>query len=492
MMGRGWAILFALLLVLHVYYRIGTTECSSKSRLGSFDSTIDSAPVLVAQFENQLDKHANTDTTNPLRDNSQKKGRNKFTFGSHSPTIQALIPPDVTSDHRCVYKGTREDSVPDAARKVQIVAVGDVSFARDIREYGDEQRDGNFSYVFDKVRHIFHEADLVIVNLESPLYPDVEARSVKSDGIVLKGSEKGAEALRDAGVGVCTLAHNHILDLGRDGVQTTSRLLQTHKILPVGVQSREYGYTYGLKTINGVRIALYAFCLLPSCEAMASKHGFGPGLLDKAAAARLIEMRKVVDVLIVSMHWGLEYSVEIEGEVRRAARLLADIGVNIVLGHHPHVLRDHAIIGKTLVAYSLGNFVFDSHVCRDANGVISPEGMQASPACRRMHARRRRPMAHASRLSRIYRITATTSGVQSAEYLPCEIGTEVWTTHSRSSIGVQNLLVNVTAGYVQHGGDHGTTSSQRQNTRPIYRPVPTEKPWIEICSNNDSHCAECV
>lgn len=63
----------------------------------------------------------------------------------------------------------------------------------------------------------------VWVSLESPLYPDVEARSMKSDGIILKGSEKGSVALKEAGVGVCTLSHNHILDLGRDGVRTTSR-----------------------------------------------------------------------------------------------------------------------------------------------------------------------------------------------------------------------------------------------------------------------------
>lgn len=47
----------------------------------------------------------------------------------------------------------------------------------------------------------------------------------------------------------------------------------------MGVQSREYGYTYGLKTVNGVRIAVYAFCLLPACEATTRQRGFGPGAM---------------------------------------------------------------------------------------------------------------------------------------------------------------------------------------------------------------------
>lgn len=89
------------------------------------------------------------------------------------------------------------------------------------------------------------------------------------------------------------------------------------------------------------------------------------------------------------------------------AKRLAAVGVDLVIGHHPHVLQDHAIYGKTFTGFSLGNFVFDSHVCRDAQGLLTEESMKASPGCARMHQSKRVAIAHAIRETRIYSFTVS-------------------------------------------------------------------------------------
>lgn len=106
------------------------------------------------------------------------------------------------------------------------------------------------------------------------------------------------------------------------------------------------------------------------------------------------------------------YKLQIKG-------FLASLGVDAVVGHHPHVLQPHAIIGNTTVIYSCGNYLFDSHVCRDREtNALTPGGVVESPGCMRMQVGRRRMTALATRRSRHYRLHVTAKGLVRAEYMP--------------------------------------------------------------------------
>eukprot|EP00041_Stephanoeca_diplocostata_P035387 m.1247388 g.1247388 ORF g.1247388 m.1247388 type:complete len:486 (+) comp24690_c1_seq23:527-1984(+) len=387
---------------------------------------------------------------------NQNDDSNNTTSADHKPA-------NVTSrEMACVFRTSRMPGAPSVRPKLKIVAVGDTSFARDILGWGEAQYKGNMSYVFEKVKPFWSDADLVIVNLESPFFPSKEdgAAKEKDAGIMLGGSSQGAIALKMAGVTVATLANNHVLDLGRNGLRSTTRALQDQGILPIGIENREYGNAYGMITIKGIRIAIFAFCNLYACESKTRRMGYGAGALNEEAFSRLAAMRKNVDILIVAVHWGLEYVTTVEFQRQATAKRLAAVGVDLVIGHHPHVLQDHAIYGKTFTGFSLGNFIFDSHVCRDAQGLLTEESMKASPGCARMHQSKRVAIAHAIRETRIYSFTVSKMGVHGASYLPCSIGSELTNATRRAS--------------------------------PIYRPVPHPgATWTRVCGEDDPYCLAC-
>jgi poly-gamma-glutamate synthesis protein (capsule biosynthesis protein) len=103
------------------------------------------------------------------------------------------------------------------------------------------------------------------------------------------------------------------------------------------------------------------------------------------------KLRPEVDCLIVSVHWGVEYEPRPDARQRQLGRLLIDNGVDVVAGHHPHVLQEPEWYEDGVIIYSMGNFVFDQHT---------------------------RP---ATRKSRLYEVTLTPEGVGGVKFLPIDI-----------------------------------------------------------------------
>eukprot|EP00036_Acanthoecidae_sp_10tr_P024683 CAMPEP_0206321546 /NCGR_PEP_ID=MMETSP0106_2-20121207/18939_1 /ASSEMBLY_ACC=CAM_ASM_000206 /TAXON_ID=81532 /ORGANISM="Acanthoeca-like sp., Strain 10tr" /LENGTH=450 /DNA_ID=CAMNT_0053753637 /DNA_START=103 /DNA_END=1452 /DNA_ORIENTATION=- len=318
------------------------------------------------------------------------------------------------------------------AEAIRIMMVGDVSFARDIRRHARERFGTRYGWVFDKVREPLSEADLVIVNLESPLLPSgATVRSPVRRGIVLHGDAKGAAALQEAGVRVALLANNHIGDAGAVGVKTTLAVLQRHGIAAAGIDGGRAaglrGVAAGVRlNIRGVKVAIFAFCTLSYCEAHSRRHGWGPSVLNATSMALVAAARAEVDVVAVSVHWGAEYTTEVDRTRVDLAKTLVDVGVDIVFGHHAHVPQGHTRIGAAFVAFGLSNFVFDSHVCRHPrSGELTAATMQKSPGCRRLRPNNRLRMAALTRKTRVYRVDVEPgSGAVAAAYLPCEIAAE--------------------------------------------------------------------
>lgn len=348
----------------------------------------------------------------------------------------------------------------DLGPRVSMVTVGDVSFARDVANHADSHAGGNASYVFDHVRPIFKRADISLINLESAIAPSEASIQQKQGGIYLQGHPETVPALKSVGATVVTLAHNHLLDMGPAAVLETTAQLRRAGIMAIGVDDKRYGDAVAMFTRKNISVAVLSFCALDACARARQAHGFGAKQYSKEFARSMVTgIRPGVDVIVVAIHWGAEYYLGVDGHRREQAHFLASIGVDVVLGHHPHVLQDHMIIGNTFVAFSLGNFVFDSHVCRDEAGEMTEASIAASPACRAMHPRRRNPVAAATRTTRIYRLGLSKRGFESASYLPCDIATEL-----------------------------------HFSGKPIYRPKPNLNPgtWVVACSGEDVHCADCV
>ena len=169
-----------------------------------------------------------------------------------------------------------------------------------------------------------------------------------------RGSDRNAAWLRDAGITVLNVANNHSAQHGPEAFRATTGVLRRHGFAVAGTPS-DFGEEAVL-AVRGHRIACLAFSDRPR------QHDNEPPPYNEFGdhAHRLIAgARTRADIVVVSMHWGEEFVHVPSARERVIARAIIDAGATIVIGHHPHVLREVEEYSHGLIAYSLGNFVGD-------------------------------------------------------------------------------------------------------------------------------------
>ena len=186
---------------------------------------------------------------------------------------------------------------------------------------------------------------LSVINLESPLTNAPQVRQ----GYDLRAPPGAVAALREAGIDAVSLANNHALDAGPEGMQETVDALSAAGIAvwTEKVNLVPLGHTQG-----------------PVCAGLAFDDSVRP--LDLPAAAGLVsEAARQAQIVIVSIHWGGEYQAAPSTRQQAIAWALAQAGADVIAGHGPHVLQRMEWMDETLVAYSLGNFLFDQPYPQD-------------------------------------------------------------------------------------------------------------------------------
>jgi len=235
----------------------------------------------------------------------------------------------------------------------RLSAVGDISFE------GPEAENPSFA-CFENIATEFSRAHLVVGNLECVL------TNLGCDGIpgkcTLRGSPKWAQVLRNAGIGVVSLANNHIMDYGTHGLFSTIEALKQAGVHHVGAgRNRQEACSPLFLNLEGRRIAILArTAVVVSSRSYAGENEPGVAFLDPDEAASAIRScRSQVDIVILLIHWGLEQYSYPSPAQRQLARRLVAVGADVILGHHPHVLQGVEYVGAALIVYSLGNFVFN-------------------------------------------------------------------------------------------------------------------------------------
>jgi poly-gamma-glutamate capsule biosynthesis protein CapA/YwtB (metallophosphatase superfamily) len=240
-------------------------------------------------------------------------------------------------------------------RRVVIAAVGDVLLDRGVRDAISRRGvDALFSGAAPEIAR----ADLAVCNLECPL----SRRGLRAaKPFSFRGDPEHAAALARAGFDAASLANNHTLDFGRTALLDTAAALEAAGVAAVGAgATREEAMRPRFVERNGLRIALLGYCQLfiegttPRADAPGVSAGDEEAFVAsvRAAAAR-------ADAVVVLVHWGAEYRARPTAAQRDLARRLVDAGATFVAGAHPHVLQPVERSGGAVVAYSLGNFVFD-------------------------------------------------------------------------------------------------------------------------------------
>ena len=175
------------------------------------------------------------------------------------------------------------------------------------------------------------------------------------------------DAFIDAGFNLVSLATNHTMDKNEQGVINSVNYWKQHKDKVVysgqwtSFEERE-AETSQIYEKNGIKYAFLSYTTWTNgLETPVGKEYLNNVYSDEKAAADIEKVRDKADIIIVAMHWGTEYSLGVDDDQTRIANYLSSLGVQLIIGAHPHVVEPVEFIneGKTLVIYSLGNFISD-------------------------------------------------------------------------------------------------------------------------------------
>jgi poly-gamma-glutamate capsule biosynthesis protein CapA/YwtB (metallophosphatase superfamily) len=243
---------------------------------------------------------------------------------------------------------------------ITVAAVGDMMFARTVGEGVAANGPG---YPFGLLHGLLN-ADITFGNLECVL----SDRGTPADkGFTFEGDPAVAGALAKAGFDVVSVANNHSMDYGPDAFLDTLANLDTAGIERAGGgQDSTAAHTPAILEAHGLRIAFLAYgafveeasfpiALQKATDTSPGIAWIDPGVVAKDVAAA----RRVADIVVVSMHSGLEYTSGLWQTQIDVAHEAIDAGAALVLGSGPHVLQGIEYYGDGVIAYSLGNFIFD-------------------------------------------------------------------------------------------------------------------------------------
>lgn len=296
-------------------------------------------------------------------------GRVKSTTPDDTSTKDAQTvsadPEDVRLRFACAGDNIVHESlfVQAAAEAASLASTGSYSG----KYYFDDMYD-------DAVKEIISGADIAFVNQEGPIsgadpsgYPNFNA------------PEEAGDALVSMGFDIVNIANNHMLDMEHKttGYENTIRFWKSKDVLMVGGYEDQADYdTIRYIEREGVKIAVLSYTYGTNGYSVnPSSFAVVPLIDDARMTAQIAEAKASSDLVLVSMHWGDENVQNVSAEQRRLAKVLADAGADAVIGHHTHTVQPiEWTLGKdgnkTLVIYSLGNFISSQLYAKNLVGEI--------------------------------------------------------------------------------------------------------------------------
>lgn len=272
---------------------------------------------------------------------------------------------------RFVYDGRKwmpKDNDGSGKNSVRIMFTGDITCFEKQLEEALTRKNYDFDYVFEHIRGIFGQADLVVGNLETMIVPEAPYRTelfVSEQTFHCNAPVEFIDAIRKSGMDCVTNANNHDLDTGAVGIGETIDYAEQMGLIQTGT-FKTYKKHFEMFSINGLNIAIVPLTTYHNYkEDNLTEEGrqFLLNTYERHYAKELYEeaKRDGADIVIVCIHWGSEYKLEYNEVQELIANNLAKMGYDIIIGSHPHVLEPFEYIKtkkKTVpVFYSMGNFV---------------------------------------------------------------------------------------------------------------------------------------
>lgn len=254
--------------------------------------------------------------------------------------------------------------IDQAPPNLTLVFSGDVMLGRQVSRVMKQR--GGF-YPFERVAPWLQAGDLTFGNLECPL--SSRGAPLPGKGIWFRGEPEDAVTLREAGYDLLSIANNHTLDYDSPAFLDTIGFLKEQGIDPVG-GGRDSGAASKpvIRRVGKTRVAYLAATEMAdifwsyqyprTLEAKPDQPGVWK--LDREQLVKAVRsLRGQADLIVVSLHWGTEFADYPTAEQQATAHALVNAGADLIIGHHPHCLQGLEYYRGGVIAYSLGNFVYD-------------------------------------------------------------------------------------------------------------------------------------
>jgi poly-gamma-glutamate synthesis protein (capsule biosynthesis protein) len=268
-----------------------------------------------------------------------------------SPPSTALPPTTTTT-----AAPTTTTSGPPPA--LTVAAGGDVHGDRNVGTYIDKH---GGKAALAKVKPFLEDAHVAFINLEGPISD--KGSPVDGKEYTFESRTALAAGLADAGIDVVSLANNHSRDYGASALLDTFERLKAVGVKWAGAGANaEAAYSPAILDTPAGTVAILAFSAITTWYGAGSDSaGTATTTSHERVLAAVRAAAKKADYVIVSFHWGTEYEGTAGSGQRSLAHKVIDAGADLILGHHPHVIQGMEIYKDKLIAYSLGDFVFDHY-----------------------------------------------------------------------------------------------------------------------------------
>lgn len=245
------------------------------------------------------------------------------------------------------------------SKPITLTFVGDIMMDRGVRRSIEKNFANDYSALFINTTYLA-DADIAFANLEGTATDDISPRTGSRFSFRMNPDSLGA--IKNTGIDIVSFANNHVGDYSTKGFLGTIENLKSNDLLYTGAGENYIDATTPrIITVRGMKIGFLAATDVGPDWLAASDTK--PGILlasDPHLSEIVVNAKQQVDILVMSFHWGNEYSPA-NARQEKIAHAVIDAGADIVVGHHPHVMERVEDYNGKPIFYSLGNFIFDQY-----------------------------------------------------------------------------------------------------------------------------------
>jgi len=252
-------------------------------------------------------------------------------------------------------------NLPEVEPEISLIFTGDIMLSRTVN--AKMEKYDNYNWPFNQVSDFLNEADIVVGNLESPFLKGSSNYEVLTGSFSFKANPLAVEGLKFSNFSLLSLANNHTINQGKQGIIDTIAILEENGIRYVGAGlNEEEARRAEIITVKGYNFAFLAYAY-PEDYSIADNNRAGIADMNaekmKEDIKLLKKMDRQPDLIVVLLHAGNEYDLMPNWQQKTFAKAAIEAGADLVLGHHPHCPQLFDFYQDKPIIYSLGNFVFD-------------------------------------------------------------------------------------------------------------------------------------